>query len=312
MSMKEIARRTGGAHAIDSSDRAQIESQTIESQMNRIVRRKRKTEQRETDPEGSKETDRRSKAKQREADPEGSKETDRRSKAKQREADPEGSKETDRPSKAKQREADPEGSKKASRETMALSRQRRAKRSRSAPPIMAREEALLFFLARFAFPGRWVTHMFVFGGSPGFLSESMYFILNHIYDTFSNALLDNLDRYAPLFESWAAIIRAKGGTLLNCAVFIDGTIRGMCKPARAFNTAMNGPRTSVEWGFGKVMTYLGCLDMKSQQKLLLIMPLGKFYHVACIIANCHTCCEGSVTGRYFNSQPPTLEAYLDI
>ncbi|KAK3234002.1 hypothetical protein CYMTET_25147 [Cymbomonas tetramitiformis] len=171
----------------------------------------------------------------------------------------------------------------------------------------------------------------------------MYFILNHIYDTFSDALLDNLDRYAPLFESWAAIIRAKGGPLLNCAVFIDGTIRGMCKPglgvhfviygdpayplhpylvtgfkggaigaaAREFNTAMNGPRTSVEWGFGKVMTYLGYLDMKSQQKLLL-MPLGKFYHVACIIANCHTCCEGSVTGRYFNSQPPTLEAYLDI
>ncbi len=65
--MKEIARRTGGEYAIDSSNRPQSEPQTIESQMNRIISRQKKRRQREADPEGSRVASRRSKTRQREA-----------------------------------------------------------------------------------------------------------------------------------------------------------------------------------------------------------------------------------------------------
>ena len=76
-----------------------------------------------------------------------------------------------------------------------------------------------------------------------------------------------------------------------------------------FNTKMSKVRTCVEWGFGKICQNFAYLDFKKNLKILL-QPVGKYYLVACILINCHTCLYGSQTTTYFNLEPPSLETYL--
>ena len=76
-----------------------------------------------------------------------------------------------------------------------------------------------------------------------------------------------------------------------------------------FNSQMSKMRCCVEWGFGKISQLFAFLDFKKNLKVLL-QPIGKYYLVAVILINCHTCLYGSQTGTYFNLDPPTLETYL--
>lgn len=75
-----------------------------------------------------------------------------------------------------------------------------------------------------------------------------------------------------------------------------------------FNTRMSRVRTSVEWGFGKICQNFAYLDFKNNLKILL-QPVGKYYLVACILINCHTCLYGSQTTAHFSLEPPPLETY---
>ena len=68
-------------------------------------------------------------------------------------------------------------------------------------------------------------------------------------------------------------------------------------------------RVSVEWGFNKLISIFAFLDYKKNQKLYL-QPVGKYYKVAALLINCHTCLYGSETTSYFGLQPPSLQEYL--
>ena len=76
-----------------------------------------------------------------------------------------------------------------------------------------------------------------------------------------------------------------------------------------FNSQMSKVRVSVEWGFGKIAQYFAYLDFKKNLKVLL-QPVAKFYLVGTLLINCHTCMYGSLTGKYFNVNPPSLNTYL--
>ena len=76
-----------------------------------------------------------------------------------------------------------------------------------------------------------------------------------------------------------------------------------------FNKAMSSVRVSVEWTLGKIVTYFSYLDFKRSNKVLL-QPIGKYYLVAALLTNCHTCLYGSQTSTFFGVDPPSLETYL--
>lgn len=84
---------------------------------------------------------------------------------------------------------------------------------------------------------------------------------------------------------------------------------GLTQQQENFNREMSKIRTSVEWGFGKILTYFAFLDFKKNQKILL-QPVGKQYLLGGLLTNCHTCLYSSVCSDYFQCSPPTLEAYL--
>ena len=79
--------------------------------------------------------------------------------------------------------------------------------------------------------------------------------------------------------------------------------------AKNFNTQMSKVRVCVEWGFGKICQNFAFLDFKKNQKVLL-HPHAKYYALAAILTNCHTCLYGSLTSSYFELSPPLLETYM--
>jgi hypothetical protein len=76
-----------------------------------------------------------------------------------------------------------------------------------------------------------------------------------------------------------------------------------------FNQQMSSVRESVEWQFMKILQNFAFLDFKKNLKLFL-QPVAKYYIVAALLTNCHTCLYGSVTGQYFGMNPPSLVEYL--
>ena len=102
-----------------------------------------------------------------------------------------------------------------------------------------------------------------------------------------------------------------GDPAYGLSLNILGPFRGaqLTSQQRAFNKSMSSVRVSVEWGFGKICQYFAFLDFKKNMKVLL-QPVGKYFLVGSLLINCHTCLYGSVTGSFFEVDPPSLETYL--
>lgn len=78
---------------------------------------------------------------------------------------------------------------------------------------------------------------------------------------------------------------------------------------RDHNKAMSGVRQSVEWCFGNISTLFAFLDFKKNMKVLL-SPIGVYYRIGALLANCHNCLHRNEISQKFNIQPPQLEEYL--
>jgi hypothetical protein len=77
-----------------------------------------------------------------------------------------------------------------------------------------------------------------------------------------------------------------------------------------FNSVMSCSRVCVEWSFGFVLANWSWLDFKRNLKLFL-SPIGLFYGVGVLLANCICCVRGgNETSQLFGVLPPTLEEYL--
>lgn len=83
----------------------------------------------------------------------------------------------------------------------------------------------------------------------------------------------------------------------------------LTRPQQLFNAEMSKCRICVEWGFGKILQYFMYLDFQRNLKVLL-QPVAKYYLVGALLINCHTCLYVSLTGTYFDLEPPSLETYL--
>ena len=47
-----------------------------------------------------------------------------------------------------------------------------------------------------------------------------------------------------------------------------------------------------------------------ETRKILLQPIGKYYLVAALLTNCHTCVYGSLTSTFFQVNPPQLETYF--
>lgn len=78
-----------------------------------------------------------------------------------------------------------------------------------------------------------------------------------------------------------------------------------------FNKSMSSVRTTVEWGFGRVVALWPYVDYKKKQQVgLSACGLGKQYQVAGFLTNCHSCLYRNATSKYFRVRAPSLREYL--
>ena len=97
----------------------------------------------------------------------------------------------------------------------------------------------------------------------------------------------------------------------NCDVMVS-IFKGTNLPpaSLAFNAVMCPIRTSVEWGYEKVVRYWAFLDFKKAMKIRksAIVPM---WHLAIFLTNCLTCAKrGNQISKYFNVAPPSLDDYI--
>ncbi|KDQ52991.1 hypothetical protein JAAARDRAFT_61568 [Jaapia argillacea MUCL 33604] len=86
-------------------------------------------------------------------------------------------------------------------------------------------------------------------------------------------------------------------------------VRDLTRDEQEFNNLMSKYRECVEWLFGKVVNYWCFVDLCSHLKLHL-SPIGKYYLIAVLLMNAHTCLHGSQTSHYFDCPPLSLEEYF--
>ncbi|CAH3142181.1 unnamed protein product [Pocillopora meandrina] len=187
-------------------------------------------------------------------------------------------------------------------------------------------EALMILLRRLAYPNQWSNLVPVFGRTVSELSlifnksvQAPNGMIAHMFgpiegrrhDAFMlgvSGLSAKLRRFVqPNGEPYVIYGDPAYGITQNIiALFRQAHLTD---DEQEFNTRMSRVRTSVEWGFGKICQNFAYLDFKKNLKILL-QPVGKYYLVACVLINCHTCLYGSPTTTYFSLEPPPLETYL--
>jgi nuclease HARBI1 len=76
------------------------------------------------------------------------------------------------------------------------------------------------------------------------------------------------------------------------------------------NARMSGQRVGIEWTFGNIANRWAYVDFHKRQKIQMTF-VGKYYWLAAILTNCHTCvCGSGPATRYWRVKPPTLAEYF--
>ena len=113
------------------------------------------------------------------------------------------------------------------------------------------EIALCVTLARFAYPNRLQDHIEAFGYSDSMISR----IASHCALDIELRYSPNLSTLAPNVRDPAVLADAIGSRcpLQNCIGFIDGTVRGICRPTRNQRLVYNGHKRKHALKFQSVM-----------------------------------------------------------
>lgn len=113
------------------------------------------------------------------------------------------------------------------------------------------------------------------------------------------------------FQGWEnpPYLYGDSGYPLSTSIIVPfkGNLQGRQKRV---NKRMSPLRVCVEWGFAKILQLFPFVDFKKNLKVGK-EKVPKFYKVATILTNCHTCLYGSQVCQYFEVDPPTLEEYLN-
>lgn len=97
--------------------------------------------------------------------------------------------------------------------------------------------------------------MEMFGRTESQLSRIVTHMLNDLYDKFHHLLeFDERRLTAPMLEELAQTVAARGAPLDRCFGFIDGTLRGVCRPSFGQRQLFSGHKRTHGLKFQSVVT----------------------------------------------------------
>ena len=92
-------------------------------------------------------------------------------------------------------------------------------------------KGLCILLRRLVFPCRWMDVVWLFGRSASSLSRIFHYMLQFITNNYNHLFAFNVDRFRHRLTSWAQIVRVQcPDAYMNVVLFLDGTMRPMCRP----------------------------------------------------------------------------------
>ena len=100
----------------------------------------------------------------------------------------------------------------------------------------------------------------------------------------------------------------QNNALITAAYNVRNNPAGLTQWQIELNRLMSDIRVAVEWSFGKVVERNKFVSFGKSMKIQ-GSPVSKYYHVAILLANSHTCMYGCQHTRYFNILPPSIEEY---
>lgn len=120
-------------------------------------------------------------------------------------------------------------------------------------------EALIFALVRLSYPNRLTQHIDVFGRSSSMLSRIFNTVVSDIYER-SQRVMCLLNKTHTNLEELAGLVEAKC-PLSSCVAFVDGTVRGVCRPKQWQETVYNGHKRKHAIKYQSVMTPDGLITL---------------------------------------------------
>jgi hypothetical protein len=97
--------------------------------------------------------------------------------------------------------------------------------------------------------------------------------------------------------------------LVTAAFNIRNNPGGLLQWQIELNRLMSDIRVSIEWSFGKIIEQNKFVSFGKAMKIQ-NSPVSKYYHVAILYANAHTCIYGCQQTKYFGIEPPSLNEYF--
>ena len=102
----------------------------------------------------------------------------------------------------------------------------------------------------------------------------------------------------PLYKVYADKIY-RNSILVKAAYILRNNPDGLLPWQESTNRMMSDIRVGVEWSFGKIIGRNKFVGFGKTMKLQ-NSPVSKYYHLAVLIANAHTCMYGCLQTSYFN------------
>lgn len=146
------------------------------------------------------------------------------------------------------------------------------------------------------------------GAFPGFYTDVVIWRDSIMRQQLEAVMVQRVANGLPRLKLYADKIYSTG-SLVVAAYSLRNNRQGLQPWMVEINGIMSGIRIGVEWCFGKIVGSSKFVSF-SRAMTLQKSPVNKFYHVAVLLANCHTCMYGGQHLGHFNVRPPTLNAYL--
>ncbi|KAG2221574.1 hypothetical protein INT45_002588 [Circinella minor] len=211
------------------------------------------------------------------------------------------------------------------------------------------EEVMAICLRRLAYPARLEDLGHMFGRTAPALSVIFNGMIEYLFNKYKSTLnfaesqftRDRLQLFADAVAQKGIMLNYRS-PISNVVGFIDGTVRGICRPVvnqevvynghkyiiitnknvsllciddrtsreSLHNQKMSKVRVAVEWEFGRTVNLFAFLDYHKNQKVWL-SPVGAYYFVGVLFKNIKICLGGGQACKYFGIEPPTIYEYLE-
>ena len=142
------------------------------------------------------------------------------------------------------------------------------------------------------------------GAFPGYQPDTMVWRDSNMRHELEHIMAERAVEGRPRYKVYADKIY-RNSVLVKAAYNLRNNPDGLLPWQESTNRMISDIRVGVEWSFGKIVGRNKFVAFGKTMKLQ-NSPVSKYYHLAVLIANAHTCMYGCLQTSYFNVEPPTI------